>query len=186
MTTFATVLIDPPTTLFGGAILALISMKLVQRKGLDEVWRVGQLAGAWGFVYALSVGWHFFFRTDWMFIYAMDTSTVPLVPVYGLFVFVCAAWGAIGGMSVASLVHLKKTALAWVTFAGAILGFVLFLFITLDQYKHVGTRAEYLAGTAKLLTDDPNWVMASNVSPVIFGIPAIIIIVLQVRRIRAP
>lgn len=182
----ATVLIDPPTTLFGGAILALISMKLVQRNGVDEVWRVGQLAGAWGFVYALSVGWHFFFRTDWMFFYAMDTSALPLVPFYGLFVFVCAAWGALGGLSVAALLHAKKTSLAWVAFGGAILGFVMLLFITLDQYQHVGTRAEYLAGTAKPIFEDPNWVMASNVSPAIFGLAAVGIIVLQVRRMRAP
>ncbi len=182
----ATVLIDPPTTLFGGALLALISMKLVKTKGVEEVWRVGQLSFLWGLVYAVSVGWHFFFRTDWMFFYAMDTSSLPLVPLFALFVFVCAAWGGIGGLSVAALVHAKQTALAWLAFAGALLGFVLFLFITLDQYKHVGTRAEYLAGTAKLITDDPNWVMASNVSPVIFGLAAVGIIVLQVRRMRAP
>ena len=182
----ATVLIDPPTTLFGGAILALISMKLVQKKGLDEVWRVGQLSFAWGFVYALSVGWHFFFRTDWMFFYAMDTSQLPLLPFFILFVFVCAGWGALGGLSVAALVHAKKTALAWAAFASAILGFAMLLFITVDQYKHVGTRAEYLAGTARLITDDANWVMASNVSPAIFGLAAVGIIVLQVRRMRAP
>ena len=181
----ATVLIDPPTTLFGGAILALISMKLVRTRGVDEVWRVGQLSFLWGLVYALSVGWHFFFRTDWMFFYAVDTSSLPLVPLFALFVFVCATWGGIGGLSVAAALHAQKTALAWLAFAGAILGFVLFLFITLDQYKHVGTRAEYLAGTAKLITDDPNWVMASNVSPALFGIAAVGIIVLQVRRMRA-
>ena len=184
--TLATVLIDPPTTLFGGAILGLISMRLVQKRGAEEIWRVGALAAIWGLVYGISVGWHFFFRTDWMFFYAMDTSSLPLVPLFALFVFVCAAWGGIGGLSVAALVHAKKTGLAWLAFAGALLGFVLFLFITLDQYKHVGTRAEYLAGTAKLITDDPNWVMASNVSPVIFGLAAVGIIVLQVRRMRAP
>ncbi len=181
----ATVLIDPPTTLFGGALLALISMKLVRTRGVEEVWRVGQLSFLWGLVYALSVGWHFFFRTDWMFFYAVDTSSLPLVPLFALFVFVCATWGGIGGLSVAAALHARKTALAWVAFAGAILGFVLFLFITLDQYKHVGSRAEYLAGTAKLITDDPNWVMASNVSPALFGIAAVGIIVLQVRRMRA-
>lgn len=182
----ATVLIDPPTTLFAGGILALISWKLVKTKGLDEVWRVGQLAGAWGFVYALSVGWHFFFRTDWMFIYAMDTTGLPLVPLFILFVFICTAWGAIGGVSVAALVHMKRAALAWVAFAGAVLGFAFFLFITLDQYQHLCTTKEYLAGSTRMVTDDPNWVMASNVSPAIFGLAAVGIIVLQVRRMRAP
>ena len=183
--TLATVLIDPPTTLFGGAILALISMKLV-RRSMDEVWRVSQLAAVWGFVYGLSVGWHFFYRTDWMFIYAMDTSSLPLVPLFVIFVFLCAAWGGLGGMAVGALLQLRKTALAWIAFVGAIGGWAYFLFITLDQYKHIGTTKEYLAGTSKLITDDPSWVMASNISPVIFGVAAIVIIVLQVRRMRAP
>ena len=182
----ATVLIDPPTTLFAGGILALISYKLLRTRGIDEVWRVGQLTTAWSFVYGLSVGWHFFYRTDWMFFYAMDTSALPLVPLYVLFVFVCAVWGGLGGLAVAALIHLQKTAMAVVAFSGALFGFVLLLFITLDQYKHVGTRAEYLAGTAKLLTEDPNWVMASNVSPAIFGLAAVGIIALQIRRMRAP
>ena len=183
--TLATVLIDPPTTLFAGGILAFISWKLVKTKGLDEVWRVGQLSAGWGLAYGISVGWHFFFRTDWMFIYAMDTSTLPLVPLFVLFLFLCASWGALGGLGVALLVHLQKPALAVTGFVGAFLGWGFFLFITLDQYKHIGTTKEYLAGTAKLITDDPNWVMASNVSPVIFGIAAVGIIVLQVRRMRA-
>lgn len=185
MTALATVLIDPPSTLFAGAILALISMKLVRTRGVDEVWRVGQLSAAWGLVYGVSVGWHFFNRTDWMFCYAMDTTGLPLVPLYALFLFVCAAWGGLGGLATAALIHVKQVALAWVAFAGALLGFALFLFITLDQYKHVGTTKEYLAGLAKPIAEDAAWVTASNVSPVIFGLAAVGIIVLQVRRMKA-
>ncbi len=182
----ATVLIDPPTALFAGAILALISMKLLKNKGIDEVWRVGVLSAIWGLVYGISVGWHFFYRTDWMFTYALDTSSLPLVPLFIFFLFLCAAWGGLGGLAAGALIQAKKVALAWVAFAGAFLGWGFFLFITLDQYKHLGTRQEYLAGTAKLVFEDPNWVMASNVSPAIFGVAAIVIIAMQIRRMRAP
>ncbi len=184
--TLATVLIDPPTTLFAGGILALISLKLIRTKGIDEVWRVAQLSAAWGLVYALSVGWHFFFRTDWMFFYAMDTSHLPLVPLFAVFVFVCVLWGAIGGLAVAALIHVDKLGLAVMAFVAELLGFGFFLFITLDQYKHVGTTKEYLAGTAKPIMEDAAWVTASNLSPVLFGLAAVGIIVLQVRRMRAP
>lgn len=183
--TLATVLIDPPTTLFAGAILALISLKLIRLRGLEEVWRVGQLSAAWGLVYGFSVGWHFFNRTDWMFFYALDTSGLPLVPIYAVFLFVCAAWGALGGLSVAALIHARKVGLAVGATLSAITGFGLFLFITLDQYTHVGTTKEYLAGTAKKLTDDPQFVTATNISPVIFGLAAVGIIALQLRRARA-
>lgn len=181
----ATVVLDPPTALFVGGILSLVSIKLVRKEGLAEVWRIGQLAGAWGVVYALSVGWHFFFRTDWMFFYALDTSTLPLVPMYVLFVLICAIWGALGGMGVAALVLVNQVKLAWLAFAGAFLGWAYFFVATLDQYQHVGTRAEYLAGTAKHIMDDSQWVMASNVAPAIFGVVGVGILVLQIRRIRA-
>jgi hypothetical protein len=182
--TLATVIIDPPTTLFAGGILALVSWKLV-KADVAEVWRVGQLSMIWGLVYGLSVGWHFFFRTDWMFFYAMDTSELPLVPVYVAFLFVCAVWGGLGGLSVAALIHVRQGPLAIAAFIGALGGFGLLLWITLDQYLHVGTRAEYLSGTARFLQEDSSWVTASNISPIVFGLAAVAIIARQVRRIRA-
>ncbi|PZR12781.1 MAG: hypothetical protein DI536_14530 [Archangium gephyra] len=183
--TLATVLIDPPTTLFAGAVLALISLKLIRGRGMEEVWRVGQLAAAWGLVYGVSVAWHFFNRTDWMFFYAMDTSGLPLVPMYLVFLFVCSAWGALGGLAVAALIHVKRVGLAVGATLSAVVGFGLFLFITLDQYMHVGTTRQYLAGTAGKMTDDAAFVTATNISPIIFGLAAVGIIALQVRRARA-
>ncbi|MGV3621747.1 MAG: hypothetical protein ACO1OB_13060, partial [Archangium sp.] len=153
-------------------------------RGLEEVWRVGQLSALWGLIYGFSVGWHFFNRTDWMFFYAMDTGGLPLVPIYVVFLFVCSAWGALGGLAVAALVHVKKVGLAIGATLSAAVGFGLFLFITLDQYTHVGTTKQYLAGTAGKMTDDAAFVTATNVSPAIFGIAAVIIIALQVKRTR--
>lgn len=182
--TLATVIIDPPTTLFAGGILALISWKLV-KTSVGEVWRVGQLSAAWGLVYGLSVGWHFFFRPDWMFFYALDTAGLPLGPAFAGFLFVCTTWGALGGLGVAALIHVKEGALAVAAFLGALGGFVLLLLVTLDQYVHVGTRAEYLAGTAKKVQEDASWVTASNGSTALFLLAAAVIIAVQVKRIRA-
>lgn len=181
----ATVLLDPSATLMGGAILALISLKLLPR-GLEEVWRVGQLSAAWGGVYAVSVGWHFFFRTDWMFVYLFDTSSMARAPAYALFVAICVAFGFVGGLGVGLLVHLGKTALAAVTTVGLVATQLLLLAITFDQYAKVGTTAEYLAGTAKKLADDPTFMTFQQLAPVVFGLAAVGIIVLQVRRMRAP
>lgn len=181
----ATVLLDPPTTLMAGGILALISTKLLP-KSLDEVWRVGQLSAAWGLVYALSVGWHFFFRTDWMFVYLFDTATLPKAPAYALFVAICVVYGFVGGVGVGLLVHFRKTALAWVSTLGVIVSHLSCLAITFDQYVKVGTTPEYLAGTAKPLLEDGAIMLANNVSPAVFGLVAVGIIVLQIRRARVP
>lgn len=183
--TLATVLLDPSATLMAGAILALISMKLLP-KGLDEVWRVGQLSAAWGLVYGISVGWHFFFRTDWMFVYLFDTSSMAKAPAYVVFLAICVAFGFVGGLGVGLLLHLKKTALAWVTAVGLVVTQLVLLAITFDQYVKVGTTAEYLAGTAKKLAEDSTFMIFQNLAPVVFGLAAVGIIVLQVRRIRAP
>ncbi len=183
--TLATVLIDPPTTFFAGSILALVSLKLIRVRGADELWRLAQLAAGWSALYALCVGWYFFARTDWMFVYVIDTATLPLVPLYAVFVFVCIAWGVLGALGTGALLLVKKTGLALVSFAGALGGFLLFLYMTLDQYMHVGTYAEYHAGTAKKITDDSAWVTASNVAPVFFGLAAVAIIVTQLKRAKA-
>lgn len=119
-----------------------------------------------------------------MFCYLVDVARWPLVPVYVVFLFVCVAWAALGGSSVAALVHLKKTGLAVAVTVGAVVGFALFLAMTLDQYTHVGSREDYLAGRAIATTSDPAWVTASNVSAAVFGLAAVVIIALQVRRIR--
>lgn len=183
--TLATVIIDPPTALFAGAILALVSMKLIQKRGQGELWRVAQLSAAWGALYALCVGWFFFNRTDWMFAYALDTAKVPLVPVYVTFVVVCAAWAVLGALGTGALLLLQKTGAAIAAALLAIGGFALLLYVTLDQYTHIGTRTEYLAGTAKPVMEDAVWATASNVASAIFGLAAVGIIVLQVRRTRA-
>ncbi len=183
--TLATVIIDPPTALFAGAILSLVSMKLIRTRGQGELWRVAQLSAAWGALYALCVGWFFFNRTDWMFSYALDTSRVPLVPVFAFFVIVCAAWAVLGALGVGALVLLQKTGAALAATALAIGGFALLLYVTLDQYTHIGTRAEYLAGAAKPIMEDGAWATASNLASAVFGLAAVGIIVLQVRRTRA-
>ncbi len=183
--TLATVILDPPATLMAGTILALISMKLLPR-GLHEVWRVAQLSAVWSLVYGLSVGWHYFFRTDWMFVYLLDTTSLPLLPTYVLFVAFCVAFGFLGGLGAGLLVHLRKTALAWLMALSTVAAQLACLAISFDQYAVVGTRAEYLAGTAKKLADDSSFMIAQNVSPAIFGLVAVGIIVLQVRRAREP
>lgn len=115
----------------------------------------------------------------------MDTTQLPLAAIYAVFIFVCTAWAAIGGTAVAALIHLGRVPAAIAVALSAIIGFGLFLFMTLDQYTHVGTRAEYVAGRAVLAMEDSSWKMASNVSAGIFGLAAVVIIAMQIRRARS-
>jgi len=99
MLPLATILLDPPTTFMAGAIIALLSTKLIRKSGAVEVWRSATLGAAWAVVYGLAVGWMYFIRTDWMYVYLMDTTNVPLVPTYLAFFVIMLAFGAVPSAS---------------------------------------------------------------------------------------
>lgn len=178
----STVVIDPPTTLVVGSITALISMKLIARGGLPEVWRAAVISVAFSALYSIAVGWMFFFRPDWMFVYLLDTTTVPLVPLYAVFAFVCVGLGFVSALGVGLLVHLKKVALAWAAAISCVATLGLLAFMTASQYAKVGTTAEWQAGAAKALTDDATMVVAMNVVTGVLVVGGVTLIVLQVRR----
>lgn len=181
-TVLSTVVIDPPTTLVAGAITALISMKLITRGGLPEVWRAGVIAVAFSALYSVAVGWMFFFRPDWMFVYLFDTSTQPLALLYAVFVFVCVGLGLVSALGVGLLIHLGKKGLAWASAFSCIATLVLLTYMTAAQYAKVGTTAEWQAGTAKALTDDATMMIAVNVVTAVLVLGGVTLIVLQVRR----
>lgn len=181
-TLLATVVIDPPTTLVVGAITALISMKLIDRGGLPEVWRAGVISVIFSALYSVAVGWMFFFRPDWMFVYLIDTSTQPLLLLYLVFVFVCVGLGLVSALGVGLLLHLKKKALAWAAALSCIATLGLLAYMTAAQYAKVGTTAEWQQGVAKALTDDATMVVAMNVVTGVLVLGGVALIALQVRR----
>lgn len=183
MTPLATVLLDPPTTLMAGGILAVISTRLISRGGLPEVWRAARFGALFALVYALSVAWFFFQRADWMFVYLADTTRLPLVPLYLAFTFICVGFGVLGTLGVATLLHLGQRALAWLALVSAAASLACTQVLTFDRYAVVGTTAQFLAGTAPKLSDDGKMMVWLNLSPLIFGTLAIAIITVQVRRI---
>lgn len=178
----STVIIDPPTTLVVGSITALISMKLINRGGLPEVWRAAIISTIFSALYSLAVGWMFFFRPDWMFVYLVDTSTLPLVPLYLVFAFVCIGLGFVSALGVGLLFHLKKTALGWLSAISCVATLGLFAFMTAEQYAKLGTTKDYHAGVAKKLTEDPTMMIAMNVVTGVLVIGGVTLIVLQVKR----
>jgi hypothetical protein len=105
--------------------------------------------------------------------------------VFAFFVIVCTAWAVLGALGVGALLLLQKTGVAIAAALLALGGFALLLYVTLDQYTHIGTRAEYLSGVAKPLMEDGAWATASNLASAVFGLAAVGIIAVQIRRTRA-
>ncbi len=167
----ATILLDPPTALLVGCGVSLFSLSLIRKRGAVEVTRSAAWGAAWGVVYALAVSWMYFVKTDWMFVYLMDTSRVPLVPTFLGFALTCAAFAAFGALALGHLLEQKRWWAAGLLFAGGVLMMGLLQVLGADQYLRLGTTREYLAGTAKLLQDDPEMLRMMSVSGALAAVP---------------
>src|SRR4051812_16786012 len=97
--TLATVLLDPPTTLFAGTIIALVSAKLIARDPVREINRTALFAVIWSVIYGFAVSYMFFVYPDWMLTYLKDASTVPLVPTFIVFMLALVVCGFAGSLA---------------------------------------------------------------------------------------
>ena len=183
----ATVLLDPPSTLMAGAIISLVSTKLIRRDPEKEL-RTAMLWGAaWSAWYGVCVAWPFFRRPDWMFVYLVDTQNVPLVATYFLFMIALVVYGVCGALATGLAVSRGKLGFGIVLTIGiaVVLGSVGLL--TAHQYSLVGTYAQYVANTAPKLQDDHEMVMGMNgmtVGIAVFSIALLVYKIVQIRRLK--
>jgi hypothetical protein len=147
----ATVLLDPPTALVVGGVIALASPALILRDPSLHLLRTALLGGAWGVFYGLCVGYEFFVYPDWMLAYLKDAREVALVPTFLAFLVALGVNGAAGAAVVGTLLWRRKTALAWGFTVAATLALGLIFYLHWPTYTRVGTYAEYLAGAAEPL-----------------------------------
>lgn len=183
--TLATVLLDPPTTLFAGAVIALISMKLISLDPEREVKRTVIFSLIWAAAWSVSIAYMYFAYPDWMLVYLKDAASVPLVPVFIVFVVLLIVGGWVGAYATAELLARKKTGLAVLLAVGALawLGFIGWL--QAPQYAVVGTFAEYAAGKAPLMSENKGAQFGMTIATIInvlVSVPMIVVRVVQTRK----
>jgi hypothetical protein len=178
----ATLLVDPQTALIAGTILPLIMTRLIRQQPEVEFSRAVNIGAAWGVMYGLSVGYMYFNYADWMFAYLVDTTKFPLLPFYFVFLASLAFSGAAGAALTASLIRQDRTVLAYLTVLGAVLTLAVVWVPHWDSYSHMGTLAEWKAGTAPLMPGPPSAAMGMNVAGAIAAIFSVAVIVHTVRR----
>ena len=178
--TLATVMIDPPTALFAGCVLALISIKLIVRDPQREIMKTAIYAGAWSFAYVIAVSFMYVLYPDWMMVYLRDAKDVPLVPVWIVFMIACVACGVMGALSTAVLLSWKKTGLALAVTVGALVFLGLLGWLGGSQYIYVGTFAQFAAGQAPKLMENAHAQTYMNVASGITGAVSVGIIVKRV------
>ncbi len=181
----ATVLLDPPSTLIFGCALAALSAKLIRANPALGLKKTVVLSAGWSAWYGLCVAWFFFQRPDWMFVYLLDTAKVPLAPAFIAFWLVLIGYGALGALGTGLLMQQQKTGLGVAASAMAVVSMAFIFAITGDQYVHVGTTAQYVAGNAPALDSDATMKMALNVSGAGIVVGILAVLVLQFKKPRA-
>lgn len=180
----ATIILDPPTTFLAGTIIALVSTKLIKKAGAVEVWKSAVLSVIWSVIFGLAVGWMYFTRTDWMYVYLMDTTSVPLLPTYLAFFSILLVFGFAGALSTGHLVQTGKFGWAVGLVLAAVFTLVMLFLLTGPQYLAMGTTKEYWAGAAKKLMDDPEAMRGVNGITVGMVLGSLPILVLRLRDLR--
>jgi hypothetical protein len=173
----ATVILDPGTAMIGGAAIAFFSARLIQANPEVEIRRTMLLAGAWGVIWGISVGFMYFNYKDWMLAYLMDGEKLPTVPTYLLFVFMLFVHAALAALGISMLVVRKKLGLALAITLAISVSNILTTLLQSHAYQHVGTFAEYWAGQAKEVSEVPRAQMGMTVSGAIAAPSAIAIVV---------
>ncbi len=184
--TLATVLLDPPTALLAGAVLALVSSKLIALQPEREALRTTWLGAAWGVFYAGCVGWLFFTEPDWMLAYLKDAREVSLLPAFIVFAALCAAHGAFGALAVSAFIARGRLMLgvALTVAAVAVVGAVFWL--QWQQYFVIGTFEAYYRGDAVPLQNDAVTQMKMNVAGGLTAVGSIAVIawrIVQTKRL---
>ncbi len=180
----STVLLDPPSTLVFGSVLALLSGKLIRKHPEPALKKTVVLAAGFSAWYGLCVGWFFFERPDWMLVYLMDSQKLPLAPAFLAFWAVLVAYGIFGALGTGMLMQHERRAFALMTAVGAVLSMAFIAAITTTAYAHVGTYAQYLKGEAPVLDADPTMKLAMSFSGAGIVAGILLVLFLQFRKPR--
>lgn len=176
----ATVMIDPPSALLAGCIVSLVSFKLIQADPQRQILTSAVYGAIWGALYVVAVSFMYFLYPDWMFVYLRDSKSVPLVPVWIVFLLASIGAGALGALGTGFLVSVRKMGLAFAMTAGALLFLALLGWLGAPQYILVGTMEQYTTGKAPMLTENAHAQMWMNVAG---GITAAVSIGMIIKRV---
>lgn len=185
MNVLATVILDPPSALVFGSVLAVLSFKKIRAEPAGAIRKTVVLTAGWSAWYGLCVAWFFFMRPDWMFVYLLDTAKVPLFPAFLVFWAALVGYGAMGALGAGLLIQQQKLQLAIAGAVAATLFYVGLTLISNPAYVKVGSFADYTKGVAPGLETDGAMTTAMAVSGVGIAVGAVVVLVLQFKKPKA-
>jgi hypothetical protein len=178
-----TLALDLPTAFFLGSLVALVARREV-RATPDPFGPAFRLAVAYGAWFAL-VDTYFLIRfPDWMFVYFHDPRAYPMPLVAVIFVSSVVAAAASGEALTQALITRGRTGLGLALFVWGLAAYAAIFAATWDEYMHLGTYAEYLAGRARPIAQVPEFARSLNIAAVLLVVPGAALLAPLVRRSR--
>lgn len=128
-----------------------------------ELERIALFGAGYGLLYGLTVGYFFFAHPDWMFVYLQDAEQVYKPVAYLFFLFLLAAAGASGAVATGWFVLRERGRVAYTIAAGGLFGLLAIWRVTWNQYKTLGTFAEYWTRGGRPIFEVPEFRTALNI-----------------------
>lgn len=163
----ATLLVDPQTALLAGTIVSLVMTRLIRQQPEVEGAAAVRWGALWGGGYTLSVTYMYFNASDWMFGYLVDTREFPLVPFWFVFFAACVFCGAAGAAATAHFIKCDRMAMAGLCVVGAMVTLAVVWVPHWNSYSHIGTLAQWKAGTAPLMPGEGNAPFGFNLATIL-------------------
>jgi hypothetical protein len=178
----ATVVIDPPSVVGLGAIFTLFAARSVAAGAPlpRSVW-IGALVGGW---MGLCFGLHAFKYPAWMLCYLADPRSLPTAAWYPVFLAAMIGSGALGAWLAHRFIAAGRKRAAVGLAASMLLLWLALFALTLKRYIAIGTYDEYLAGTARPLSEQPSVMDDFNVVTVVTAVPLLSLLAVIIWRNR--
>jgi hypothetical protein len=170
-----TLALDVPTNFFIASLLTLLATRQIRGGRAEPFGKYFWLAVGYAAWFAFVVAYPIFKYPDWMFVYFRDWRDYNWPLVYAAFASSVVVGAACGQMITQALVARGRMGIAVLVFLWGVAVYVAIFHATWDEYLHVGTYAEYLAGRAPLLKDLPQVQHALTIMTVLLAVPGLAI-----------
>jgi hypothetical protein len=162
-----------PTNFIIGQILMLISARELKRNEHRFWTKPLALSMAYAILIFVPVtGWYFYAHTGWSTVYLRDEALIKwwcgpiILSFYVLGMF-------FGSSTAQALIQNGQEKYVRFTLGLGVYWFLATVFLTRDEYLHIGTFAQFHAGLARPIFNDPAFMMEMNLMGAALALPAI-------------
>lgn len=172
-----TIPIDIPFNFGVGAAIAISAGRQMRTDATPHARHmVLRQAAWWGAWFGVNVSYQYFAWPDWMWAYLVDPQKVHaavVVPLFTLANVVVTMIGAACASPILARGHVKP---ALAVMVAGFVGWLCTIFVTFQEYTHVGTAAEFAAGTARKIQQHEELQEASMWTILLLAVPGLLLL----------